>query len=152
MLQNLEFWLKMRALQQKVCKIQGFLVKNLEISKVFTPPTGYATAPRLLLRFYVTIFGIFKQNWTKKKFFLVKILQICKVFTAPTGYSTAARLLSRFYVTIFGIFKQNQPKKKLFSSQNSSNLQGLYSPNRKWHSCKAFIAFLSDNIFNFEAK
>ena len=74
---------------------------------VFTPPTGFATAEGLLLRFYVTIFGIFKQNKPKKSFFLVKNLQIYKVFTPPTGYSTAARLLLRFYVTIFGNFKQN---------------------------------------------
>jgi hypothetical protein len=43
-----------------------FLVKNLQIYKVFTPPTGNSTAARLLLRFYVTIFGNFKQNRPKK--------------------------------------------------------------------------------------
>jgi len=96
MLQNLEFWLKTRAFWQKVGNFQGFLVKNLQISKVFTP---------------------------------------------QTGNSTAARLLLRFYVTIFGNFKQNRPKKNVFSGQKSSNLQGFYPPNRKWHSCKAFIAF-----------
>jgi hypothetical protein len=69
MLQNLEFWLKTRAFWQKVGNFQGFLVKNLQISKAFTPQTGNSTAARLLLRFYVTIFGISKQNRPKKKRF-----------------------------------------------------------------------------------
>jgi hypothetical protein len=69
MLQNLEFWLKTRAFWQKVGNFQGFLVKHLQMSKVFTPQTGNSTAARLLLRFYVTIFGIFKQNKPKKTFF-----------------------------------------------------------------------------------
>ena len=56
---------------------------------VFTHPTGFATAEGLSLRFYVTIFGIFKQNKPIKSFFLVKNLQIYKVFTPPTGYKTA---------------------------------------------------------------
>jgi hypothetical protein len=73
----------------------------------FTPQTGNSTAARLLLRFYVTIFGIFKQNKPKRPVFLVKKFEIYKVFTPQTGNSTAARLLLRFYVTIFGIFKQN---------------------------------------------
>jgi hypothetical protein len=38
MLQNLKFWLKTRAFWQKVGNFQGSLVKNLQISKVFTPP------------------------------------------------------------------------------------------------------------------
>jgi hypothetical protein len=48
--------------QAKLDKKKFFLVKILQICKVFTAPTGYSTAARLLSRFYVTIFGIFKQN------------------------------------------------------------------------------------------
>jgi hypothetical protein len=55
-------------------------------------------------------------------------------------------------VTIFGNFKQNRPKKKRVSIQKASNLQGFYTPNRKKHSCKAFIAFLCDNIWEFWSK
>jgi hypothetical protein len=68
----------MRAFWQKVGNFQGILVKKLEISKVFTPPTGYSTAARLLLRFYATIFGIFKQNKPKKTFFRSKILKFTR--------------------------------------------------------------------------
>jgi hypothetical protein len=45
-----------------------FLVKNLQIYKVFTPPTGKSTAARLLLLFYVTIFGNFGPKSQKKIF------------------------------------------------------------------------------------
>ena len=71
-------------------------------------------AARLLLRFYVTIFGIFKPNKPKKVFFLVRNLQIYMVFTPPTGFATAEGLLLLFYVTIFSNFKPN----KQFSNKN----------------------------------
>jgi hypothetical protein len=99
------------AFLSKISQKNVFLVKNLQIYKVFTPPTGNSTAARILLRFYVTIFGNFKQNRQKKPVFLVKKLQIYKVFTPPTGKSTAARLLLHFYVTIFGNFGPKCQKK-----------------------------------------
>ena len=113
MLQNLEFWLKMRALQQKVCKIQGFLVKNLEISKVFTPPTGYATAPRLLLRFYVTIFGIFKQNWTKKSFFQSKFFKSAR-FLQPQPDRAQLQGFYRVFMLQYLAFSSKISQKKTF--------------------------------------
>ena len=61
--------------QAKLAQKSFFLVKNLQIYKVFTPPTGYSTAARLLLRFYVTILGIFKPNKPKKVFFQSEIFR-----------------------------------------------------------------------------
>ena len=75
--------------KQNKPKKKKVLVKNLEIYKVFTPPTGYATADKAFNAFLCDNIWHFEAKIAKKTFFLVKDLEISKVFTPPTGYATA---------------------------------------------------------------
>ena len=72
-------------ISSKISKIFFFRSQNPENLRVFCPRNRKW---RLLLRFYVTIFGHFKGK-SQKNFFRRLLRGKIQVFQAPTGYSTA---------------------------------------------------------------
>ena len=80
--------------------------------------------------------------------FLAKSLKFTRFFTPKPEiqgfYCVFKWQYFQFWSKISKIF--------FFRSKNPVNLRGFCPPNRNCNSYKAFIAFLSDNIFNFEAK
>jgi hypothetical protein len=76
------------------------------------PKPGIATATRLLLQFYVTIFGHFKGKSPKNYFTRLWRGKI-QVFQAPTGYSTADKAFIAVLCDNIWPFYRKKPKKKL---------------------------------------
>ena len=101
-LKNKPFFLK--KLKRK-WKIQGFLVKILQICKVFTPPTGYSTAARLLLRFYVTIFLHFQAKVARIKVFSCQKSSNLQGFYTPNRICNSWRAFIAFLGDNVGHFK-----------------------------------------------
>ena len=88
------------------------------------PKPGIATATRLLLQFYVTIFGHFKGKSPKNYFTRLWRGKI-QVFQAPTGYSTADKAFIAVLCDNIWPFYRKKPKKKIGYPPIASKAVGL---------------------------
>jgi len=107
------------------------------------------------LRNFATGNGNGVQNCSKTMFFWKKNARFLAKSLKFTRFITPKPEIKGFYCVFkWQYFQISSKLSKIFffRSKNPENLRGFCPPNRKWHSYKAFIAFLSDNIFNFEAK
>ena len=106
---------------------------------------------RLLLQFYVTIFGHFRGKRQKKRKLVQKALgeEKYEYLKPQPDIQQLTRLLLQFYVTIFGHFKGKSPKKNYFTWLCKGKIQVFQAPTGYSTADKAFIAVLCDNIWTF---